>query len=650
MNRNEAERILQDIFKIPHFYDQQWMAIDRILRGERILMIQRTGFGKSLCYQFPATQLEGVTVVFSPLIALMRDQVKALEQKGIPAAFINSEQSDEENTVTMAKALRGEIKILYIAPERQENQKWIDVARQLHIAMVVIDEAHTVSTWGHDFRPSFRRIINLVQQLPDTMPILATTATATKKVQADIEKQIGGKLTTLRGSLRRDNFELYVVRVRSENEKMLWLAQHLNEIPGTGLIYTGTRVATEEYSKWLQFVGIDCVQYNAGLDPELRKEIEVGLMSNRWKCIVSTNALGMGIDKPDIRFVIHTQIPQSLIHYYQEIGRGGRDGKPTKIVLLYNITLGEDGVHSVDYELPRRFIDQARPSLSLYHRVIEILKDKPFKEREIIKKANLKTDQIRLIRADLIEQGIVKEVTHGREKFYEYQYNAPELDSSRFQELRLSKLKDLDAMVNYVTTRLPRMKVLCSFLDSDEADLYANCDNTDLRPWNTDVSQILVSKLVEYQENDHPTLPTGKNGTKMDDGFALSYYGHTTIGRAIHKSKYEGGGDFPDYMVKMLARVFRSLLEKRDFDIILFVPPTHSGKLVEHFVNKFASEVGLPYSCSLCKTRATEEQKCFQNTYNKRDNVAGAFDVPQELVKNKKILLIDDIYMTVALP
>lgn len=281
MTKQEAEIKLKSVFAIEHFYDEQWQAIDKILNGKRILMIQRTGFGKSLCYQFPATQFSGVTVIFSPLIALMRDQVKNLLSKGISAAFINSEQTNEINSQTIQNAIDGKIKILYIAPERQENQEWIDATRKMNLSMVVIDEAHTISTWGHDFRPAFRRIINLVRLLPQHFPILATTATATKRVQEDIEKQIGGNLITIRGNLTRRNFNLYVIKVNSEDEKMLWLAKNLNNINGTGLIYAGTRVDTEVYAKWLDFVGVNAVGYNAGFDVETRKDIENGLMQNR---------------------------------------------------------------------------------------------------------------------------------------------------------------------------------------------------------------------------------------------------------------------------------------------------------------------------------------------------------------------------------
>ncbi|HOS15630.1 MAG TPA: DEAD/DEAH box helicase [Bacteroidales bacterium] len=181
MNKDKAEKILQRIFKIEHFHDEQWSAIEKILKGERVLLIEKTGFGKSLCFQFPALLFKGITVVFSPLIALMRDQVKKLNALGIAAKCINSEQTAEENNQTIAEALAGNVKILYIAPERQNNEEWIEATRYMKLSMVVIDEAHCISVWGHDFRPAFKRIIHLVNLLPKGLPVLATTATATKK-------------------------------------------------------------------------------------------------------------------------------------------------------------------------------------------------------------------------------------------------------------------------------------------------------------------------------------------------------------------------------------------------------------------------------------------------------------------------------------
>ena len=644
VNRQDAEIKLKRIFGLDHFHDEQWEAIRRILKGERILMIQRTGFGKSLCYQFPATQFSGVTVIFSPLIALMRDQVKALNNKGISARYINSEQSAEENSSTIQDALDGKVKILYIAPERQENMEWIEATRKMNLSMVVIDEAHTISVWGHDFRPAFRRIINLVKLLPQSLPVLATTATATRRVQHDIEQQIGGRLTTIRGLLIRDNFRLYVMKVHSEDEKLVWLAQNLNRIEGTGLIYTGTRVDTEIYAKWLAANGINAINYNAGHDADTRKDIENGLMQNRYKCVVSTNALGMGIDKPDIRFIIHTQIPASPIHYYQEIGRAGRDGKPTTIILFYNESKDENGIEE-DYKLPKAFIDGARPSKEKYLNAIEALKQEPLGERGLMKATNLKQTQFRVIKADLIDQGIVREVVNGRNKILEYQFDAKELDTKAFEDLRNAKLKDLDAMVGYVNTTKPRMEYLCEFLDDDNNVNYSNCDNTNLNKLTVLLTDEWKNKLINFRESYFPVLEVESRSSNIVNGVAASYYGVSNVGSALHRSKYEKGGDFPDFLLRLTLKAFRKTFGSTRFDWVLYVPPTHSGDLVKNFAVKFASVIKVPISHKLVKSRQTSEQKVFQNVWLKQDNVKDAFSyLSPEEINGKIIILLDDIY------
>ena len=644
MNREDAEIKLKRVFGLDHFYDEQWEAIRCLLDGERILMIQRTGFGKSLCYQFPATQFSGITVIFSPLIALMRDQVKALNNKGISARYINSEQSPEENSSTIQDALDGKVKILYIAPERQENMEWIEATRKMNLSMVVIDEAHTISVWGHDFRPAFRRIINLVKLLPQSLPVLATTATATRRVQQDIEQQIGGKLTTIRGLLVRNNFRLYVIKVHSEDEKLVWLAQNLNRIEGTGLIYTGTRVDTEVYAKWLAANGINAINYNAGHDADTRKDIENGLMQNRYKCVVSTNALGMGIDKPDIRFIIHTQIPASPIHYYQEIGRAGRDGKPTTIILFYNESKDENGI-AEDYKLPKAFIDGARPSKEKYLKAIEALKQEPLGERGLMKATNLKQTQIRVIKADLIDQGIVREVVNGRNKILEYQFGAKELDTKAFEDLRNAKLKDLDAMVGYVNTSKPRMQYLCEFLDDDFNVNYSNCDNTNLNKLTVLLTDEWKNKLINFRESYFPVLEVESRSSNIVNGVAASYYGVSNVGSALHRSKYDNGGDFPDFLLRLTLKAFRKTFGNTRFDWVLYVPPTHSGDLVKNFAVKFASVIKVPISHKLVKSRQTSEQKVFQNGWLKQDNVKDAFSyMSPEEINGKRIILLDDIF------
>jgi len=636
MDRQEAQTILQRTFKLSCFYDEQWITIEKILKGERVLLIEKTGFGKSLCFQFPAVLYEGTTVIFSPLIALMRDQVKKLTSLGISAKCINSEQTPEENNQIITDAKDGKIKILYIAPERQENSDWIEATRQMNLSMIVVDEAHCISVWGHDFRPAFRRIINLVSLLPKGLPVLATTATATKKVEADITEQMGSNLSIIRGNLMRDTFKLFVINVNSEDEKLIWLGENLQQLPGSGILYTGTRVDTEIYSKWFEFLKIPSTGYNAGLDPESRVSIENGLMKNQWKCVISTNALGMGIDKPDIRFIIHTQIPQSPIHYYQEIGRAGRDNKPSFIILFYNPD---------DKKLPEAFIESGRPSISKYEKVITAVKSELLGERDLIRMTNLKQNQIRVIKADLMEQKIIREVTIGRSKKFEYITGAPQLDTKAFEELRASKTRDLDKMIEYVETTQSRMKFLCDYLGDSSTQIFNNCDNTGLKKIIVTVNDDWNQKLQDFREDYFPTLVVETKGTILINGVAASYYGVSNVGSALHRSKYENGGDFPDFLLILILKAYRKKFGQEKFDLVLYVPSTKSGDLVKNFAMKVSQVLKFQISHNLIKQRVTNEQKVFENTYLKSDNVKDAFiyKVPDE-IRGKTILLIDDIF------
>jgi ATP-dependent DNA helicase RecQ len=636
MNKDKAEKILQRIFKIEHFHDEQWSAIEKILKGERVLLIEKTGFGKSLCFQFPALLFKGITVVFSPLIALMRDQVKKLNALGIAAKCINSEQTAEENNQTIAEALAGNVKILYIAPERQNNEEWIEATRYMKLSMVVIDEAHCISVWGHDFRPAFKRIIHLVNLLPKGLPVLATTATATKKVEMDIKEQMGGNINIIRGNLLRDNFKLFVIHVNSEDEKLIWLGQNLEKLPGIGILYTGTRVDTEIYAKWFEFININCSAYNAGLDSETRIAIENGLMNNQWKCIISTNALGMGIDKQDIRFIIHTQIPQSPIHYYQEIGRAGRDNLPSYLILFYNPD---------DKKLPENFIEGGRPSISKYEKVIAAVKNEMLGERDLMKRTNLKQNQIRVIKADLMEQNIIREVTIDKSKKFEYISGAPLLKIQKFEELRQHKKRDFEKMLEYVNTNISRMKFLCDYLGDTSSKTFSNCDNTGLKKIKVSINDEWINRIKSFRENYFPILEVTIKNNHLINGVAASYYGVSNVGNTLHRCKYENGGDFPDFLIKLTIKAYRKHFGKEKFDLILYVPPTKSKDLVRNFAIKISRILNIPISHHLIKQRITCEQKSFENAYLKSDNIKDAFIYmfPEE-IKDKTILIIDDIY------
>ncbi|WP_448518042.1 RecQ family ATP-dependent DNA helicase [Rhodoflexus sp.] len=639
MTRQQAEQKLKSVFGFDQFYDNQWAVIEKILQGQRVLLVEKTGFGKSLCYQFPATQSDGVTIIFSPLIALMRDQVQKLQELNIPANFISSQHTEEENNQTIEDALNGRLKILYIHPARMENVKWLETVRDRNfkIAMVVVDEAHCISTWGHDFIPSYRKIVNLVNLLPLEFPVLATTATATKRVEEDIKTQIGKNITSVRGNLLRNNLSLFVITVQSEDEKMVWIAQNLEKIQGTGIIYTGTRVNTEIYAKWLEYLKINAVHYNAGIDTETKKAIEQGLMNNEYKCVVSTNALGMGIDKPDIRFIIHTQIPVSPIHYYQEIGRAGRDGKTSYVILFYNPN--EDKI------LPLSFIEGGRPAIAKYERVIEAVKSERLGLQGIAKATNLKQTQVSVILADLVAQGIVIEIIDGRSKKYEYRFGAPALNTKSFEELRNAKLKEFDEMLNYLSIKYCRMQFLCNFLGDIILQPCGVCDNCRNRNVQVVVTKEWQHTIKGFRETYFPVLEVEIAKTNLVNGVAASYYGVSNVGQALHRSKYENGGDFPDWLLRLTLKAFYRHFGKEKFDLVLYVPPTESGNLVGNFAEKVAQSLQFKFSHALQKNRVTQSQKIFQTGLLKTENLKNAFTVADENeIAGKSVLLIDDIY------
>lgn len=628
---------MEKLFGFSRFHDLQWKVIDYLLAGRRVLFIEKTGFGKSLCFQFPATQLNGVTIVFSPLIALMRDQVRSMEQRGIRAAAINSNQEMEVNNEVIVRAQTNQLDILYIAPERMENAVWISAAREMKIAMIVIDEAHCISMWGQSFRPNYRRIVNLVKLLPRNFPVLATTATATPRVQEDIIEQVGTDLIPVRGQLLRPNIRLFVIEVSSEDEKFYWLAHYLPKFNKTGIIYTGTQTNADIYSNWLQFLGFKSAGYSGRLDAETRKRVEDGFMMNKYDCVVSTNALGMGIDKPDIRFIIHTQIPQSPIHYYQEIGRAGRDGMESFAILLFNPI--------DDLELPRSFIDASKPSAEKYHKVIAVTKKYLLGRNEIIKATNLKQTQVIVILADLVDQGILNEQTVGKSKKYFYNPDAPDLDLTQFEILRQVQHEELKKMVAYTLVSSCRMRYLCNYLgDKTEADCGV-CDNDSGMAFEVDITESMQEKLQEFRETFFPVLEVETAKSKIINGVAASYYGISNVGAALRHSKYEGGGDFPDWLLRLTLKAFRRHYENRRFDLVLYIPPTESGELVKNFAQKISTVLKIPISHKLTKSTPTSPQKVFQSGITKKSNVQGKFvyPVPDE-ISGKKILLIDDIF------
>ncbi|MEP6781633.1 MAG: ATP-dependent DNA helicase RecQ [Gemmatimonadaceae bacterium] len=332
---DEARNLLREKFGYPDFRPPQIRAVQAVLAGRDSLIVLPTGGGKSLCFQVPALMREGLTLVVSPLISLMKDQVDALERRGLPAAFINSTLSSTEVANRMARASDGELKLLYLAPERLEAGRTVDKLLSIGIAMLAVDEAHCISEWGHDFRPSYRRIGVIRERLlrPQTV---ALTATATPQVRDDIVKQL-----TLRdaeivvGGFDRINLTYHVVATPTQVEKDKASVQWLREAPGPAIVYAPTRKAVERITAVLVRNKVKAVGYHAGLDEDLRRRAQDAFMKESARVIVATSAFGMGIDKPDVRLVVHHAMPGTLESYYQEAGRAGRDGKPSTCVLLH---------------------------------------------------------------------------------------------------------------------------------------------------------------------------------------------------------------------------------------------------------------------------------------------------------------------------
>ena len=635
MNRVEAESILSKKFGLPGFYDEQWEAISRLLNGERILLIQRTGFGKSLVFQFAGMMLPGTTVIFSPLIALMREQVNKLKQLGLPAAYINSTLTPEEKALILRNAEKGMYKLLYIAPERQEDEEWQELVQRMRLGMVVVDEAHCISTWGHDFRPSYRRIVNVVKQLRSNFPVLACTATATKKVQQDIEVQFdNSRLTVLRGNLSRVNFSLNLIKCKNQEDKLAAILRLVKMFDGTGVIYCGTQAETEIYAKWLDFNNLKVTNYNAGLDDDTRKRVEIDFVNDVYKCIVSTNALGMGMDKPNLRFVIHTQIPASPLHYYQEIGRAGRDGHKTNVTLLYA---------PEDDELPLAFIKNNKPAIKHYQKLIDILKLQSLGLHGIIKKMNLKQTAVNVILADLMDQGIVNKTSNNKSPQYELKYNAPKLQTQGFEDLREAKIADFQQMKAYMNSSTCRMNFLQHYLGDSAKAVCGKCDVDLGKNFKYDAAESELKQIEEFRENYFPILEVETKTGILVNGVAASWYGVSNVGIMLHNSKYENAGDFPDYLLRLTLRAFRKHFKNMKFDLVMYVPPTISGDLVKNFAAKIARTLNFELSHGIHKTRTTDAQKVFESSISKKENLKNAFTT-EVYVKGKKILLIDDIF------
>src|SRR4051812_23994183 len=458
--------------------DDQWTAISALVsQRRRALVVQRTGWGKSAVY-FIATALlrelgEGPTVIVSPLLALMRNQVAAAERVGVHAATINSANVDEWRHI-QDSVLSGKIDVLLISPERLNNPDFRDtVLPELTASagMLVVDEAHCISDWGHDFRPDYRRLRTLLTELPAGVPVLATTATANDRVVRDVAQQLGlGPSTTdtlvLRGALDRESLHLSVVRLPNAAARLAWLAEKLPELPGSGIIYTLTVAAAEEVASFLRERGFEVSAYSGKTEQAERLQAEEDLLANRVKAVVATSALGMGFDKPDLGFVVHLGAPQSPIAYYQQIGRAGRGVTKAEVLLLPG---------AEDKDIWAYFASLAFPPEPVVRQVLDALADagRVLSTAALEPVVELSRNRLEVVLKVLDVDGAVKRVRGG----WESTGQSWSYDAERYDRIGEARAVEQQAVLDYLGTTGCRMEFLLRQLDDPHASPCGRCDN-----------------------------------------------------------------------------------------------------------------------------------------------------------------------------
>ncbi|MFE7571687.1 RecQ family ATP-dependent DNA helicase [Streptomyces sp. NPDC057539] len=470
-------RLVGDTTGTARLREDQWRAIEALVADKRrALVVQRTGWGKSAVY-FVATSLlrelgAGPTVIVSPLLALMRNQVEAAARAGIRARTINSSNAEEWETI-QDEVAAGDVDVLLVSPERLNNPDFRDqVLPRLSAAtgLLVVDEAHCISDWGHDFRPDYRRLRTMLAELPAGVPVLATTATANARVTADVAEQLGTGAGTdalvLRGPLDRESLSLHVLKLPDAAHRLAWLADHLGELPGSGIIYTLTVAAAEEVTAYLRQCGHTVASYTGRTENADRQQAEDDLLANRVKALVATSALGMGFDKPDLGFVVHLGSPSSPIAYYQQVGRAGRGVEHAEVLLLP----GRE-----DEAIWKYFASVAFPPEELVRRTLDVLgrADRPLSLPALEPLVELRRTRLETMLKVLDVDGAVHRVkggwtSTGRPWVY---------DTERYAWVARQREAEQQAMRDYASATACRMEFLRRQLDDEEAVPCGRCDN-----------------------------------------------------------------------------------------------------------------------------------------------------------------------------
>lgn len=632
------------------FREGQRQSIEAVIDdGSRALVVQRTGWGKSAVYWI-ATRVRrdaghGPTLIISPLLALMRNQITIAQRLGLRAAAINAANVDDWGRIRDELA-QDAIDVLLISPERLANQAFVtDVLPRIQgsIGLFVVDEAHCISDWGHDFRPDYRRIGRILRALDPRVPVLATTATANDRVVADVAEQLGEQATVLRGPLSRRSLILDAIPLANQAERLAWLAQHIPRMPGSGIVYCLTVADSQRVATFLRSQGIDARAYNASLSTEERNELEDALVENGLKALVATVALGMGFDKPDLGFVIHYQRPGSAIAYYQQVGRAGRAVEQALGVVLS----GRE-----DDDIANYFMDVAFPSTeSMYDILAALERADSVSIGQLERAVNLRRGRLEQALKILEVDGAV--ARDGSR--YRRTPNPWKPDEERIARVIETRRDELAQMQAYMVERGCLMEFLTRLLDDPDPRPCGRCVNCTARGLPREVEAGLVHAAIEFLRRDLRTIEPRKrwpadldnvSGTVKpanESGMALCMYGDAGYGRDVQRGKYVDGR-FSDELVIASARAIRDRWRPSPSPAwVTALPSTEQRAIVHDFATRLAAALRLPYVDVLSVRHDGRPQKEMQNSFQQAHNAFDKLDVMADAVPSGPVLLVDDI-------
>lgn len=654
-NSSRALELLRQGSNNPNaqFRDGQEEAIAHLVTNtQRLLVVQKTGWGKSFVY-FIATQLlresgAGITLLISPLLALMRNQIAAAKRMGLRAVSINSENTDDWKQIEQ-EIISGQVDIVLISPERLANQNFINnVLSQIagNIGLLVIDEAHCISDWGHDFRPDYRLIERIIKYLPPNLRVLATTATANQRVMNDLVAILGPNIAVSRGDLNRPSLTLQTIKLPSQIERLAWLAEQLPHLQGSGIIYTLTVRDTNRVADWLKLQGFDVEAYTSE-SGDKRIELEDKLLNNQVKALVATTALGMGYDKPDLGFVIHYQMPNSVVAYYQQVGRAGRALSHAYGVLLSGIE---------DDEISAFFIDSAFPKPNEVNQILNVLQQSPngLSLNELQDNINLSQGRISKALKILSLESPAPLVKQGTK----WQLTSATLSSDFWQRVnRLTELRknEHQQMKNYVDLAFGQhMAFLVNALDGDARQIMP----PQLPPLPTLIHPTFVQQAGEFLHKSNVIIePRKKWATggstqfsqkgnispnfQAEEGRALSIWGDAGWGKLVKQGKYQDN-HFSDELVSACCEMIERWQPNPKPTWVTCVPSLRHPTLVPDFAERLAMKLGLPFMPIIQKIKETEPQKMMQNSHMQAHNLDGVFQLSDNPLP-EPVLLIDDM-------